>query len=118
MHVGMCDLAFPELDHARGAGDLMPDDSRRAFVRRSVELSQPNRHAVHQAARECFQAASLPSLLASREIEGWLAVQMVEVGADELRLLEACAVVADEVRNAARRVDLVVRAAFFAGLSQ
>ena len=47
---------------------------------------------------------------ATRVMEARLTIEAVEIGADELAVLHANAGVIDEIGNAARGVDLVVRA--------
>jgi len=43
------------------------------------------------------------------QIEDWLAVEVIEVRADDSRFFQPDAVVTDEIRHAARWIDLVVR---------
>ena len=66
-HVGMRDLALPQIDHARRPIALVPDHAGRALVRRTVQLAQPDREPVHQASRQRLQPARLPSRLARRQ---------------------------------------------------
>src|SRR5688572_20215525 len=103
----MRNLALPKVREPRGSVRLMANHRGRAFVRRPVELAQPDREAVKIAARQTLQAARLPTV----ELECGLAVETIEVLTDERGFLHAHTIVANEVRHAAGRVDAVVRAA-------
>src|SRR4051812_11017272 len=59
-HGFMPDAALPQVRHPPGALGFMVDDAGRALVRGTSELAAPHREAVHQAARQGFQAARFP----------------------------------------------------------
>jgi hypothetical protein len=117
-HVPVLDFPLPQIKHARRPIGLVPDHARRALVRRTVQLAQPDRQPVHQASRQRLQPARFPSRFPGRQGEGRLAVQLVEPGADHGGLFHSHPVVAHEVGNAARGIDLVVRAVRTAGLRE
>src|SRR5688572_11758677 len=103
----MPDLPLPELEQASGPVDFVPNHPGRALVHRPVQLAQPDREAIHQASRQPFEPARFPACFGERR----LAVELVEVGADRLGFLQPHAIVTHEIGDAARGIDLVVRAA-------
>src|SRR5689334_21502078 len=85
LHQRMGDLALPEIGHAHGAIGFVRDHARRALVLRARRLAPPDRETVEHAPRERFEPPSLPA----GGLELRLALELVEVVADDLRLLHA-----------------------------
>src|SRR5262245_55020356 len=100
-HPGMPDFFFPKIGHTPGARRLVLDDPGRALVDRAVEFPAPYRNAIDHAARQAFEPPRFPRLLTRRQIERRLAVEPIEPGADDCRLLHPDAVVADQIGHAA-----------------
>src|SRR5512147_960987 len=107
-HERVLDFALPGVRHASGAIRLVLNDPRRALVRGPQYLAAPDGKAVQHASRQCFEAACLPRSITARRIERRLAIQMVEVGANESGFLHADAVVTHQIGDAAGRIDAVV----------
>ena len=82
----------------------------RSFRGRYSSRSHTARPSIRLRASASRRRASHAGSPAGRA-ERRLAVESIEVGADDRRFLHADAVVAHQVGNAARRIDLVVRAA-------
>src|SRR6185436_8554040 len=106
----MTDLALPEVRHPARALRLVTDDAGRALAFRPGELPVPYRETVDHAARQPFEPARLPALLAGRQSVYGLAVEPIEVITDQRGFFQADAIVAHEVRHPPGRVDAVVRA--------
>ncbi len=86
-HQRMVDLQLPEVGHANAAVGFVLEDRRRALVPGPAEFAAPYGEPVQQAPRQRFETARLPRLLPVRRIEGWFAIKLIELGADESRLL-------------------------------
>ena len=97
--------------HAPAAGNLVREDGRRTLALGPVHFAHPYADAVTHAARRGLEPAVGPIGFMEGVMEPRLAVETVEIGADELAVLHADAGIVDEVGHAARGIDLIVGAA-------
>src|SRR5262249_35435356 len=86
----------------------MGESGRRTLVLGSDHLPTPHSDAVAHAARRELEPKIRPIGCGRGVVEAWLAVEAVEIGADELAVFHADAGVVDQIRHAAGGVDLIV----------
>ena len=83
----MADFHFPMVDQSARPIRFMVDHGWRLLVLGTPNLAEPDRKPVHQAAREGAQSKCLPPLFALRQLEFRVAIEMVEIAADDGRFL-------------------------------
>src|SRR6266576_1606057 len=105
----MLDLGLPEISHSFTAVCFVLEDCGRLLILRPHNFTAPNREAIQHASRQGFETARLPRLVTGWQIENRIAVEVIEVGADDCRIFKSYAVVADEIGDATRWIDTVVR---------
>src|SRR5712691_6563045 len=116
-HHRMLDLRLPEVGHASATVRFVPDDRRRALMLRSRDFAPPNRDPVQHTCRQGAETARLPYKVSPRQIKGWMAIKVIEIGTDDGGFLQSDAVVTDQIGDSARWIDAVVRAMREARLS-
>src|SRR5688572_22775193 len=82
-HQRMADLCFPEIGHSFAAVCLVLENRGRTLIEGPNDLAAPNCETVHHASRQALETACLPCLVSGRQIKGWLAIDVIEVGADD-----------------------------------
>jgi hypothetical protein len=82
-HQRMVDLRLPEVSHSSAAVCFVLEDCGRTLVLRPQDLAAPNCESVHHASRQGFETARLPRLVTGWQIKGRVAVEVIEVGADD-----------------------------------
>ena len=111
LHQRIGHAALKNVGHALAAGHLMSKDSGRTLAHGPIHFARPYGDAIAHAARHELKPEVSPIGFMQRVVEARLAIEAVEIGADELAVLHANAGIIDEIGHAARGVDLIVRAA-------
>src|SRR5579871_102387 len=99
-------LGFKHIRQPSGTGGLMRKQGRRPFVLRSAHFTYPNRNAVAEAACHRLEPAVRPVRIIA--VKAGLAVEAVEIGADDLTVLKADPGIIDEVGHPAGRIDSII----------
>src|SRR3990172_2879659 len=107
-HQRMVDLCLPEVSDSSAAVCFVLENSGRTFILGPQDLATPNCESVQHASRQGFETARLPRLVSGWQIEGWVAIEVIEVSADDCGFLQPHAVVTDEIGNATRWINGVV----------
>jgi hypothetical protein len=84
--------------HALAAGRLMGEDCGRTLARGPTHFACPYRNAVAHAARHELKPKVSPIGFTQRVVEARLAIEVVEIGTDELAVFHANASIVDEIR--------------------
>src|SRR3954470_1453978 len=108
-HQRMIDFALPHIHHPPGAIRFVLNDARRSLVLGPRQLAAPDGKAIHHAPRQRFEASPIPELITAGQIERRLAVEMIQVCANNRRFLQPRAVLTHQIRNPTGWVDFVVR---------
>ena len=82
-HQRMVNLHLPAVGHSSAALCFVLENRGRTLVLRPQDLAAPNCESVQHASRQGFETARLPRLITDWQIEGRVAVEVIEVGADD-----------------------------------
>src|SRR5579859_5036132 len=101
-------LGFKHIRQPSGTGCLMRKQGWRSLVLRSAHFTYPNRNAVAEAARRRLEPAIRPVRIIRRSMEAGLAVEAVEIRANDLAVLKANSGIINEVGHPAGRINLII----------